>query len=206
MMRLTLFSLAILCALSTPPPSRIPGFQVGTLGRKSKVDLFLDPHCPASKEFAQLTAQVLKVAVNEKPLSEQLTFYVHFLPLPYHQNAFLAVKVLKLIEKRAWGKFWDFLSLQFDKIPDYTSGALSKSESAVKQELIADAIKVIGSSSPDIQSVFETQEWEIEARLAFKYAAYRGVTGTPMLFINGVLVEDVPEGVEGLVQLFSKYI
>lgn len=170
------------------------------------MDLFLDPHCPASKVFAKLAAEALQVRVNNKPLKELLSFYVHFLPLPYHQNAFLAVKVLKLIERRAWGKFWDFLSLQFEKIADYTSGALAKSEGAVKKELIADAVKVIGYPSPDIENVFETQEWEVEARLAFKYAAYRGVTGTPTFFVNGVVVEEVPDSVEGLAQLFSKYV
>lgn len=198
-----LFAAAV---LATPPPPRTPGFQVGNPLAKSQLDLFLDPHCPASKEFWEFARKAMGSLVEERPLWELLGVRVHFQPLPYHQSAFLALRVFKLIERKAWGKFTDFLDLMFAKIPDYTVGALTKTQDQVKAELIADAVKAVGASTPELVKVFETPEWEQEARLAFKYAAFRGVTGTPFLFVNGVLVEDTPETVEEFVKFLARFV
>ena len=79
-------------------------------------------------------------------------------------------------------------------------------KTAAQQELLTDAVKALGKQDEDLKKVFQTTEYEVDARMAFKHATSRGVTGAPFFFINDVLVDDVPESKEKLVQLLLKYV
>ena len=201
---ITLIFLAF--CLATPIPSKKPGFTVGNIQARSQLDIFLDPHCPMSKIFYFLLKDVLLAKVNDKPLIEQVTLVVHYQPLPYHQNSILSIKVLKFFEKNHREAVFPFLELMFNKIDDYNAGGVVKSQAELKNALLIDAVSVLGKDVPDLGNVFKSLELEIESRMSFKHAVSRGATGAPFVFLNDVLMDDVPESRDQFIELLTKYI
>ena len=201
------FTLTLLAfSLSTPIPSKKTGFIIGNIRARSQLDIFLDPHCPASKDFYFLLKDVLMTKVKDVPLIEQVTLVIHYQPLPYHQNAILSIKVLKYFEKNLREAVLPFLERMFKTMDDYNSGSVSRSQAEVKIRLYEDATSVIGKVDPELGNVFRSIEFEVESRLAFKHAVSRGVTGAPFFFLNDVLVEEVPETKDRFVKFLEEYI
>ena len=202
---LVAFTLASL-VLAGPIPSRKPGYNFGNQAAKSKIDLFVDPHCPASKAFFGVVTKALATKIDGVPLIEKVAVTYNIQPLPYHHHAFLALKLTKFLEVKYPDSIPKFLSIQFDKVDDYNTGGLNKSLNEAKQMLIQDAIQAIGKQDPTIAEAFTNDEYEIQARSAFKYAALKGVTGCPFFFVNSVRVEEVPASTGDLVKFLSQYI
>lgn len=192
--------------LAGPVPTRKPGYNFGNLAAKTKIELFVDPHCPASKAFFDLLTPALNTQVKGSLLLNQLAIAYHVQPLPYHHHAFLSLKVIKFLEQKYPSDLTKFLAIMFNKIDFYNAESLNRSHDEVKKFLILDAVAAIGHGDDNLTKVFTTTEYEREARFAFKYAAYRGVTGCPFFFVNGVRVEDMPESVKALVNFLTRYI
>lgn len=53
---------------------------------------------------------------------------------------------------------------------------------------------------------FEDEVIVENARYAWKYAASRGITGTPEFIVNGVNAPDVPDSKEGWVTFINKLL
>ena len=96
---------------SATVPPRNPGFSIGNPHAPSRIDIFYDPHCPASQDHHSLFKKVLATKVNNVPLIDQISITYHYQALPYHKNSFLSTKILKYLERKHPGSVIPFLEL-----------------------------------------------------------------------------------------------
>lgn len=149
-----------------------------TIGDKSaKVTLveFLDPEC----EACAMVDPTVKGLLNE--FQGQIYFVVRYFPL--HKNSVLAAAALE--ESKASGKYFQALSTLFYTQPEWAS------HDNPKPELIAVILKRLDIDIMDIKpsDLVEKHRAHIERDQADGKAL--GVRGTPTLFINGQIVDDL---------------
>ena len=204
-MKFFLVVLVSVVSASAPIPKKTPGFQIGAINSQSRFELFIDLHCSACQEFFPIFLAALDSEIKGKKLKELLDVTLHVFPLPYHLNSFYASQMAFFIQKKYPERYVDYLRLQLQKEGKYNSST-DVSANVVQSWLQEDAKTVIGKDDPEIKIVFERDEFNIECRVAWKYAITRGVLGTPTAFINGVAVSNLPFKVEELAALLGKYV
>lgn len=149
-----------------------------TMGNKdAKVTIveFLDPEC----EACAAVDPVIKGLVKE--YGDKVYFVVRYMPL--HKNSVLAAAALE--ETRPSGKYFEALSTLFYSQPQWAD------HHDPKPELIAVILKKLDIDIMDIkpQDLIAKHRAKIELDQADGKAL--GVMGTPTLFINGQMVDDL---------------
>ncbi|MES2803148.1 MAG: thioredoxin domain-containing protein [Bdellovibrionota bacterium] len=149
-----------------------------SIGDKSaKVTLveFLDPECEACAAIDP----TIKGLVKE--FEGKVYYVVRYMPL--HKNSLLAAAALE--ETRASGKYFQALSMLFYAQPEWAS------HQNPKPELIAVILKKLDVDIMNIKpnDLIEKHRTRIELDAADGKAL--GVRGTPTLFINGQIVDDM---------------
>ena len=141
--------------------------------------------CPDSKAAHPILKNVLK-----EYTPSQLSLRLHFFPLPYHTNAFLVAKsafVLHAIQKSTL-HLW--VETMYANQNAFSNTATNTTSSASIQASLASlALMTFPSISTTDYNTMWT-EMEMGTRIAWKYAASRGVTGTPVFFVNEVIVSN----------------
>ena len=195
------------CVNQTPIPSRQEGVEIGNPAAPSRIDLFLDPHCPMSAAFFSILTSILDANVKGKKLRDSISINLSIFPLPYHHNSFFAATALNFFRTKHVKHFTDFLQIQFDSIDKYTVDAKTLNELQVQQLILQDAKKAFGSDdSSDVSEIFSDASYNNNARITFKYGAFKGVTSTPSLFINHVLVTGLTADKNALLALLSNFV
>ncbi len=204
-----LFALNIIGASSHQaaiPPAQ-EGVEIGARGSSSRLDIFLDPHCPDCTSFFTLLSSILDSEVNGRKLRDAISINIHIFPWQFHRNSFLASIALNFFRTKHVRHFVDFLKIQLANVDKYNVDAKSLNQFKVQDLLIEDAKKAFGSDdSSDADQIFTDPSFNSGARVTLKYGDYRGVTATPFVLINQVAINDVPENKDDLLDLFSKYI
>lgn len=136
---------------------------------------FLDPEC----EACAAVDPTIKGLVKE--FDGKVYYVVRYMPL--HKNSMLAAAALE--ETRASGKYFQALSTLFYAQPQWAS------HHDPKPELIAVILKKLDIDIMDIKpsDLIEKHRAHIERDQADGKAL--GVMGTPTLFINGQIVDDM---------------
>lgn len=152
-----------------------------TIGDKTaKVTLveFLDPEC----EACAAVDPTVKGLVKE--FEGKIFFVVRYMPL--HKNSMLAAAALE--ETKASGKYFQALSTLFYAQPEWAS------HQNPRPELIAVILKKLDIDIMDIKpaDLIEKHRAHIERDQADGQAL--GVRGTPTLFINGKIMNDMSYG------------
>ncbi|KAG7971603.1 hypothetical protein I3843_07G142800 [Carya illinoinensis] len=171
------------------PPAKFDGFVYENRPVNKDtivIDAFLDPVCPASRD----SWPPLKQAVQHYGPRVGLT--VHLFPLPYHDNAFVASRALHIVNRLNTSATFDLLEGFFKHQENfYNSPTRNMSRVSVVHHLAMFTAQVIGNSYHNaIHSGFDDHKSGHKARISFKYAASRGVYGTPSFFINGFFLPD----------------
>jgi len=146
-----------------------------------QLEIFIDLHCPDS----QFGWNLVK-GVREHYGPAKLDLVVQQMPLPYHRNAFLATQGLYVIMNSAVSsQVFRYIEESLLLWRNFsTSGTLNKTETEVL-DMIADmAVNTTGIEKAHFISTIDSH-WN-DARIAWKFAAKRGVAGTPAFFVNHV--------------------
>ena len=195
------------CVNQTPIPSRQEGVEIGNPAAPSRIDLFLDPHCPNSAAFFNVLKSILDADVKGKKLRDSISINLSVFPMPFHRNAFLAATALNFFRTKHVKHFTDFLQSQLDSVDKYNVDAKALNEPQVQQLILQDAKKAFGSDdSSDVSEIFSDASYNSNARITFKYGAFKGVTSTPSLFINHVLVTGLTADKNALLALLSNFV
>lgn len=159
--------------------------SIGDPSAKVTLVEFLDPEC----EACAAVDPTIKGLVKE--FEGKVYFVVRYMPL--HKNSMLAAAALE--ETRASGKYFQALSTLFYAQPQWAS------HHDPKPELIAVILKKLDIDIMDIKpaDLIEKHRAHIERDQADGKAL--GVVGTPTLFINGQIVDDMSyQGLKARIQ------
>lgn len=170
------------------PPARLDGFVYRNqhLPDSILIEAFYDPVCSDSRD-------------SWPPLKQALTHYgsrvslvVHLLPLPYHDNAFAASRALHIVNALNRSATFSMLEGFFEHQEKFNSAQTKNlSRASIEDEIVKSVTKVIGSSHYNsIKQGFNDRKTDLQTRVSFKYAASRGVSGTPYFYVNGFLLPD----------------
>ncbi|KAF8022662.1 hypothetical protein BT93_F0240 [Corymbia citriodora subsp. variegata] len=171
------------------PPSKFDGFvyaehrvDSGTI----VIEAFLDPVCPDSRD----SWPPLKQAVDY--YGPRVWLVVHLLPLPYHDNAYVASRALNIVNMLNTSATFPLLELFFkEQVKFYNAQTLNMSKASVVSYIANFATQVVANSLKSaVVSGFENTQTDLKTRVSFKYSASRGVFGTPTFFVNGFSLSD----------------
>ncbi|XP_027355697.1 uncharacterized protein LOC113865392 [Abrus precatorius] len=177
------------------PPSKLDGFVYENHSfdfDSILIEAFYDPVCPDSRD----SWPPLKQALHH--YGSRVSLVVHLLPLPYHDNAFVASRALHIVNTLNASATFPFLEWLF-KHQEKFYGAQTRNLTRVSivEEIVKSAAKVLGSSYYNsIQNGFNDTKTDYLTRVSFKYAASRGVYGTPFFYVNGFLLPDTGAAVD----------
>ncbi|KAJ1421588.1 Thioredoxin-like fold [Sesbania bispinosa] len=171
------------------PPAKLDGFVYKDRSFDFDtilIEAFYDPLCPDSRD----SWPPLKHALHH--YGSRVSLVVHLLPLPYHDNAFAASRALHIVN--ALNRSATFPLLEwFFKHQEKFYGAQTRnlSRASIEEKIVKSVTKVVGNSyHSSIKSGFNDTKTDHQTRVSFKYAALRGVYGTPFFYVNGFLLPD----------------
>jgi len=190
---------------STPIPLASPGFSIGaTKPTPSRVDVFVDPHCPFSKGLLENLQFALDKFWNVVRLGDQIEVYIHYVNLPFHPFSHSAIVALNYLEAKHPKAVLRFLGLMFANLVKFNKELWDQKQSAVRQLLSQFVQQAIGSG--EVPSDVFTDTYLQAARLTFKYAMNREVYGSPVVHINWVKLDDVPSTGTALFDLLKQFL
>ncbi|XP_061359302.1 uncharacterized protein LOC133303405 [Gastrolobium bilobum] len=171
------------------PPSRLTGFPYKNWSFDFDtilIEAFYDPLCPDSRD----SWPPLKQALHHYGF--RVSLVVHLLPLPYHDNAFVASRALHIVNTLNTSATFPLLEWFFEHQEKfYNAQTRNLSRASIVEEIIKSAAKVVGSSYCNaVNDGFSDRKTDLQTRVSFKYAALRGVYGTPFFYVNGFLLPD----------------
>ena len=190
----------------TPLPKVLPGFNIGAKNTRSRLDIFFDPHCSDSRTFSMLLSKLMAYSYNGKPVKDQIGIYLHYIPLPYHYYSFHSIVALKYLEQKYQPGVIPFLERMFAQMEEFNSKFEDTKVAAVRVILEKIVQEVCPKDYPYPTDLFGTTTYQQEARLSFKYAVSKQVTGAPVLFINDVMVESTPTTFTDLSRLVLQFL
>ncbi|EFJ21304.1 hypothetical protein SELMODRAFT_271243 [Selaginella moellendorffii] len=185
-------ALAIVAVCQFPIPRRYDGFAFGSYGGVQEpilVEAFFDPLCPDSKDSWPAIKQVAEEYGSE------VKFIVHPFALPYHQQSFLSVRALHIANHLNASLTYPLLDLIFEHQEEFSNAnTADKTASTVIDEFSSLFASQFGSGN-EAKSIFKQGFYDSSTdqagRISFKYGCSRGVTGTPVFFVNGVPLSNV---------------
>ncbi|PON73432.1 Thioredoxin-like fold containing protein [Parasponia andersonii] len=182
------FFVSVIYAQSLPP-AKSDGFVYGNHRvdwDAILIEAFLDPVCPDSRDAWPPLKQALA------HYGDRVRLIVHLLPLPYHDNAFVASRAIHIVNDLSSPATFKLLEWFFkyqEKFYNAQTRSLTRTE--VVNEIVKAASQVVGSSFySSLVSGFNDRKTDLKTRVSFKYSASRGVYGTPTFFINGFQLPD----------------
>ncbi|CAL0305878.1 unnamed protein product [Lupinus luteus] len=173
------------------PPAKSDGFGYKTHSinlNSVLIEAFYDPVCPYSRD----SWPPLRKALHHYG-HHRVSLVVHLLPLPYHDNAFVASRALHIVNGLNTSATYPLLEWFFkNQEKFYNAPTRNLSRASIVKEIVKSATEVVGKSHyKSIKNGFNNTNTDLLTRVSFKYAASRGVSGTPTFYVNGFLL---PEG------------
>ncbi|XP_057443572.1 uncharacterized protein LOC130735678 [Lotus japonicus] len=108
----------------------------------------------------------------------------------YHDNAYVASRALHVVNALNSSATFPLLELLFkNQEKFYGAPTRNLSRASIQEEFVKSATEVIGSSFYTCgKNGFNASKTDLQTRISFKYAASRGVYGTPFFYVNGFLL------------------
>ncbi|KAJ9186413.1 hypothetical protein P3X46_001986 [Hevea brasiliensis] len=173
----------------TLPPARYDGFVYQNRPGDADsilIEAFYDPVCPDSRDSWPPLKQALRY------YGSRTSLVVHLLPLPYHDNAFVASRALHIANLLNTSSTFPLLE-QFYEHQErfYNNETHNLSRASVVKEMVKFATEAVGNSYYSaIESGFNDRKTDLKTRVSFKYSTSRGVFGTPTFYVNGFALPD----------------
>jgi protein-disulfide isomerase len=197
MQMLKLLLLAAPCVFAEAPiPARLAdvGWQVATPGAPLTIEIFGDFQCPDTK-----AAWNGWMADFRKNHASEVSIVFHSFPLPYHKNGFDASQAAMVMHSLAGGKQGSRSApdVTFVRVADAMFAAQDKFQTDVtvnttQTELFTNIFAPVAVSLGNDKAAFlehmnNADKLNEQGRVAWKYGAARGVSGTPTFAANGVV-------------------
>ncbi|KAL3734309.1 hypothetical protein ACJRO7_023626 [Eucalyptus globulus] len=150
------------------------------------IEAFLDPVYPYSRDSWPPLKQVIEY------YRPRVWLVVHLLPLPYHDNAYVASRALNIVNLLNTSATFPLLELFFkEQVKFYNAQTVNMSKAAVVNYIANFATQVVANSLKyAVLSGFQNSQTDLKTRVSFKYSTSRRVFGTPTFFVNGFLLPD----------------
>eukprot|EP00761_Pharyngomonas_kirbyi_P012709 gb/GECH01012736.1/.p1 GENE.gb/GECH01012736.1/~~gb/GECH01012736.1/.p1 ORF type:complete len:236 (+),score=31.89 gb/GECH01012736.1/:1-708(+) len=166
---------------------RPPGYPSGQLGSPVTVELVGDLTCIDTKEFWEKTFQPVL-----QTFSSSVYFLFHQFPLPYHIAGFDTAQAAEVVDKYSNKNFLDFADYVFENQNGlYNDKVNSTNQNQLWELLYKNYVSKFNVNHSTFFQEMNNRNNNLQVRYQFKYAASRGVTGTPTLFVNGVKLTDI---------------
>lgn len=148
--------------------------------------------------------------------SQQLALILHVFPLPYHRTAFLAAQASLVLEQKSPALFWAWSAqtvesslffIKTDWLVQYccfrtdtifqkqgayfNAPTANMSNNAITEALTQLVVSNGWISKAEFLAGMNSDALNWNARVSWKWAAGRGVYGTPMFMVNGVIAPNV---------------
>ncbi|XP_010539827.1 PREDICTED: uncharacterized protein LOC104813773 [Tarenaya hassleriana] len=160
------------------------------------IEVFFDPVCPDSRD----AWSPLKLALDH--YGSRVAIVVHLLPLPFHDNAFVASRALHIVNALDANATFKLLEGFFKhQALFYNAQTQLMSRPAVVEEIVKLGTFTLGNSYHSaLKSGFIDKKSDLATRVSFKYSTSRGVSATPTYYINGFVLPNAgsPIDFEGL--------
>lgn len=186
-MKLFIAITLLACASATqwvPIPTPTDGFALGPASTNYTLEAYFDHLCPYSADAWPGLFQYWQE--NQ----DWLQLVVHILPLPYHYYAFIVGTAGRFIERNYPQNFTDYLSYMFIHQDKYLDTALYWNLATIKTNLATDTQTATGAPFGQISNALNNNTYYTDLGSSTAYAFTRGVTGTPIYFVNGILAAD----------------
>jgi len=197
MLKIFVFAiLAIGCLSLKSNPIPIPaggpdGYSRGSNTPQLHLEAYYDLLCPGCQNQWEILEPLLKSVYNIDS-NQTLRFTIHVFPLPYHIHAFTAAQGAKVISQNQaqQSDIYTYLDIVFKNQDSFqTDATLNQSSTQVQNALN----KLVVAQLPNTSSYFLSglasgNQYDVQARVSWKYATSRQVTGTPTFFANGVQI------------------
>jgi len=181
-----LFALVITVVVAQIP-NRYDGFSQGDVNSPVLFEAYMDLLCPASNAAWPTIKEVLNF-YNPSGSASKLRFYMHLFPLPFHHNAFFVAQGLRLIDSES-ELTWQYVDLLFENQVSFQDAQTAdNSANQVIQMVAALVEKSLNFSSQQFMNGMQNFTYNEAARNGYEYGCTRGVSGTPMFFINGFMI------------------
>lgn len=172
------------CALGVliPIPKRYPGIQFGPSDAAIRMELYVDPLCPV----CAMIWPTIQTVLEKYPT--QLNCDVHFLPLPYHTWAYLITRSIIAVNmtsnEEAKTMISNILLGDQDKFGNSVMADTTQNQAVTMvAEYVATTTKV---TQDEFLANYKNSESDSNARIEFKFCASQRVSGTPVVFLNGI--------------------
>jgi protein-disulfide isomerase len=144
------------------------------------ITAFSDFQCPHCAQLGELFKKLLE----KNPASIKIVY--KFNPLPNHQ--FSGAAAIAAYAAHQQGKFWQYHDLVY---ADFSNLTLEK---------LTQFAEKLGLNMPQFQQQMNSQEAKDKVIKDLQEGRDAGVSGTPVLFLNGLLVRDrTPENLQKLI-------
>ena len=188
--------LIIALAFAAPPiPAHPDGYTFTAANTKKlvRLDVYEDLLCIDCKHFHPGFAKYLNTEkIDGVPVSEYIESVVHIFPLPYHHHAFFAAELVPFIFdlNKDESQVFEYADWIFSVQDEFNSGSVTLSQPQVQAKLCSEASAALDFlDEAACLNEFSSHNFDNDARVSWKLAAYNGVTGTPTVFLNGVEIE-----------------
>jgi len=188
---LAVLALAAFASQDVPIPAVPDGYSLGSNTPSLHIEVFFDVLCPDCRDAWTTLEPILRNEYNITT-NQTLRFTVHLFSLLPHVNGLWANIASRVIADNLKdpADMFKFINLIFAHQEAYYTTATTQLTQA---QVIQNFIDLISTSMPQYADVIKTglqygSQADTEARYAWKYACYRGVSATPTFLANGVVI------------------
>jgi len=176
---------SIACSTQFEPiPGGMEGFSMGPTRTNYTIDVYYDHLCPDSAAAWEGLQKYFHA--NQY----WLRVVIHIFPLPYHTFSFVVSQAGRFIQDNYPDDFISYLDFMFDHRSKYLDTALFWTMQQIKNNIAADASSLSQATFSEVLNALESDSVNNEVRVGWKYGCSHGVSGTPIHFVNGVMVPD----------------
>jgi len=172
-----------------PIPNRPDGYASPTGGAGDSpvvLEIFVDLLCPDSKAVWPTIGAVIDSYAG------QVRLVTHLFPLPYHTWAFIANQGAFVVDdssKHNVSAVYNYFDFAFNiQSQFYNAATASLSTNQIISNLASAVDKAGILSAKAFTAGINDANLNWNARVAWKYACSRAITGTPSFLINGVFI------------------
>mmetsp|Transcript_11250 Transcript_11250/g.21958 ORF Transcript_11250/g.21958 Transcript_11250/m.21958 type:complete len:237 (-) Transcript_11250:48-758(-) len=166
-------------AQAVPIPATYDGYSQGPAGAAVHVEFFYDLMCPNCRDSWPAINRTMQHFRN----SGDLRITMHTFPLPYHHNAFLVAQVAHALGEN---KIWDWMEVIYANQEKFGNAATADMTREEVQAALGDLAENHGLPRDVVLNGLKSSDVDQATRVSWKYACYRGVSGTPTYLVNGV--------------------
>ncbi|CAI2380467.1 unnamed protein product [Moneuplotes crassus] len=176
---------------------------------KLRMDIYEDLLCGDCKNFDPPFKQFLNTTHDGRPITDFIEVYFHPYILPIHINAFTMTQLTPYIwdlnhdgEVNAAFNEWAFEHQLEFKGPE----GMAMSQYDVIDKTCHDTADRFGYTEAECLDVLRNGTYEQEIHKVQKYGTWYRVYTTPGVFLNGVMIEDIPETADAWTRFINRYL